>query len=362
MQELRILFPADGDCLNEYDGTVRDGTLRVTVKVASAGPVTVNGRPAVEAEGCRTAEVSLTPGQNQILAQTQRQSRQITVFWLQDSTGKYRLSSDDNIVFLWDIHRNRDKYTSIFDNPYLAMYRKAHELYGAKVHLNLFYELPHPCSYFGVRRGPFDLSMMTDRFREEWIANADWLKLNFHARSNEPACPYRDADYRQVYADGQAVQREIVRFAGRETLSEETTLHWGACTREGVRALRDLGIRTLAGYFWVRNNEPMVAYCYPPEQCEQINKRDFWYDADMQMRYGVIDDVMNLHTLPENLALLDQLYAQKTRAGFLELMIHEEFFYEDYLIHIPDYEQIVLSCCRWAAGKGYRGAFLNEAR
>ena len=70
---------------------------------------------------------------------------------------------DDNIRFLKEI--NEREYESIFEHPYLAMYRRLHEKYGLKVQLNLFYEMEG-----------FDLSRMTTRYKDEWKENADWLK------------------------------------------------------------------------------------------------------------------------------------------------------------------------------------------
>lgn len=263
MSELHFVFPIDGDCLNEYDGEMRDGKLYVKVQVSSDSPVRINGQMAKPLGAYYEAEVCLESKKNRIQAINAQETKEICVYQLQNCTGKYRLSSDDNIVFLWDINQNQDTYISIFDNSYLAMYKKAHDLYGAKVHLNLFYEMPEECSYFEVKRGYFDLSMMTDRFKEEWQANSDWLKLNFHAKSDEPACPYKDTDYNRIYEDCKKVQQEIIRFAGKETLSEETTIHWGACTYEGVQAVRDLGIKILAGYFQIQNGETLVSYHYP---------------------------------------------------------------------------------------------------
>jgi hypothetical protein len=46
-----------------------------------------------------------------------------------------------------------------------------HELYGTKVTLFLFYE-----------SGGFNLSRMSERYREEFCSQAEWLKLGFHAR------------------------------------------------------------------------------------------------------------------------------------------------------------------------------------
>ncbi|MBQ8310565.1 MAG: hypothetical protein IJX80_06105 [Clostridia bacterium] len=42
-----------------------------------------------------------------------------------------------------------------------------------------------------VNRPYFNLSMRTDKFKEEFHANADWLKLSFHAKSEFPPKPYQ---------------------------------------------------------------------------------------------------------------------------------------------------------------------------
>lgn len=362
MSQLRFIFPIDGDCLNAFDGAIREGGLYTEVVVASDSPVDINGQPATEKGGRYVAEVCLLPGKNRLTAKNDSLCEEICVYRLENSIGRYRLSSDDNIVFLWDIHQNRDTYTSIFDNSYLAMYKKAHDLYGAKVHLNLFYALEDDYARFGNPRGYFDLSMMTDRFKDEWRANSDWLKLNFHAMSDLPDCPYKHTDYERIYADCKKVQQEIIRFAGEETLSEETTVHWGECTSEGVRALRDLGVKTLAGYFWMKNGAPMVAYCYEEAMVEHINKRDFWFDHGLDMMYAVIDDVMNLHDVAKNIRILDSVREDDHRSGFIEIMIHEQYYQPDDIAHIPEFEEIVLECCRWAAEKGYKGAFLSEIK
>ena len=62
---------------------------------------------------------------------------------------------DDNIRFFRDLSNGNQ--ASLFEHPYLAMYKRLHEKYGLKIQLNLFYEMPG-----------FDLSQMTNRFRQEW--------------------------------------------------------------------------------------------------------------------------------------------------------------------------------------------------
>ena len=92
----------------------------------------------------------------------------------------YRLSLDDNIWFLQDIARSG--YASLFDNPYLRMYRDIHEQYGTKVHINIYYECPE--------NGGFTLREFPDRYQPEWERNADWLRLSLYQITWSPL-PFR---------------------------------------------------------------------------------------------------------------------------------------------------------------------------
>lgn len=361
-KKTHFVFPIDGDVLNKYDGEERNGKLYIKVKVDSDSPVKVNGKEAVKCGDFYTAEVCINEGKTTLVAEGENARDEISVFTLKKHIGYYRLSSDDNIIFLYDINKNKDKYNSIFDNPYLAVYKKAHDLYDACVHLNIYYEMPAEHKYFKEKREYFNLSMMTDKFKDEWKANSDWLKLNFHAKADQPDKPYIDTDYNKIYNECKQVMDEVVRFAGEETLSKETTVHWGAVTYEGTKAVRDLGIKSLAGYFVLEGGRPVVSYFYPKYLVDYLSQRDFWYDTELDILYCKIDRVLNLHTADVCVELLNCMYAQKTRSGFIELMMHEEYFYPDCSLYEEDFEQRVLEPCRWAYEKGYRGLFLDDVR
>lgn len=361
-KKTHFVFPIDGDVLNEYDGTVRDGKLYIEAKVESDSPVKINGVDAVLKDGFYTAEVCIEGEKTVLVAEGSNARDEIAVFTLKKHIGYYRLSSDDNIIFLYDINKNKDKYKSIFDNPYLAVYKKAHDLYGACVHLNIYYEMTAEHIYFTETREYFNLSMMTDKFKAEWQANSDWLKLNFHAKADQPDKPYIDTDYDRIYGDCKKVMEEIVRFAGEETLSKETTVHWGAVTYEGTKAVRDLGIKSLAGYFVLSGGHPSVSYFYPKGLVEYLSQRDFWYDTELDILYCKIDRVLNLHTAEETIDLLNFMNAKKTRSGFIELMMHEEYFYPDCTLYEPDFVERVLEPCRWVYEHGYKGLFLDDVR
>ena len=94
---------------------------------------------------------------------------------------------DDNIrAFAW-VAKNRCE--SIFEHPYFAMLKRLHEAFALRVQLNMFY-----------KGKSFSLAEMPDRYRAEFAANADWLKMSFHSR-RENVKPYENSGYKEVFFD-----------------------------------------------------------------------------------------------------------------------------------------------------------------
>ena len=362
---IKFVFPTSGDCLNEYDGVLNENNLTVKVLVSAheGHEVLICGKKA-EFDGQNyCAEIEIAGYKNTFIAEdkTSGECAKITVFKLNDVVGKYRLSSDDNILFLQDITKNKDVYTSIFENPYLAVYKKAHDLYGAKVHLNLFYEFI-PNEHFTEHTEYFNLSMMTDKFKDEFIANSDWLKLAFHAKSEFPDMPYKNTTFEQIKEDCINVCREIIRFAGKECINDTTTVHWGEVNREGVRALRSLGFKSLTGYLTFDDSgNPLVSYYLDREQIKHADTRDFWYDEDEDMMFGRIDLVTNLKTYDWVMSEIKEIVAHPGRRGFVSTMIHEQYFHKDYSGYLPDFENRVLDVCKYLYDNGYKGCHIADA-
>ncbi|PWM41135.1 MAG: hypothetical protein DBX52_02145 [Clostridiales bacterium] len=365
--EFHFQFPLDGDCLNCYDGQETPEGLLITVRVngRAGSRVAVNEQPAEWNGTCYTCGILLRHYRTTLEAAdlNSGEKTSIAVYKLHDPVGKYRLSSDDNILFLQDINDHKDTYQSIFDNPYLAVYKKAHDLYGACVHINIYYEYTEEeMKDFSAHKTYFNLSMMTDRFKPEWQQNADWLKLSFHARKNYPNRPYQNATIAQISRDIELVHREISRFAGKEVLPPVTTLHFGASNLAVTRVLREYGYRGLTGYFEIdKHGEPLVAYHYPVDLTRHVGGRDFWKDNQEDIMYGRIDLVLNEKKEPDQLIQkLEELKGDPHRAGFVSLLMHEEYFYEDYIGYREKFEQLILEPCRWCYEHGYRGALMSE--
>lgn len=364
--KIRFAFPLDGDCLNIYDGTERDGVLWVKVKVEADKDrkIEVNQIPASYNGECFEVEVPIGGYRNNLVAKDANGNEEkIVVYKLKNPTGIYRLSSDDNILFLQDINDHKDTYKSIFENPYLAMYKEAHDKYGATVQLNIHWEYEADNEYFSdENRKDFNLSMMTDKFKDEFIANSHWLRLSFHAREPQTCMPYLHTDMKTISYDAERVYREVIRFAGEETLStHNTTIHWGECTRDGMRAMSNLGLRGAYGYFDIKaDGNPSVSYFYPKNFVEYLHNRDFWMDTEEDILYGKIDLVLNSYPLEEIVPRLEKVKANPHNYGCVEIMIHEQYFHEDYVNYIPEFREIVWTACKWCADNGYKGYYLQD--
>lgn len=351
---LSFLFPVDGDMLTERDGEVRNGRLHITVRIAGPGgrSVRVNGTPAREENGVYLAEIALADYRCTIAAAYGDGEAEtgIVAYWLRQAAGKYRLSVDDAIWFLRDIARHSDTYRSIFDNPYLAVFKEAHDKYGAKVQFNVYYQTDG-----------FDLTQMPDKFKPEWRANADWIRLTFHALQNDPPKPYKHASAAEVAADCERVTAQIVRFAGEELLEPATTVHWGEATLEGCLALRKFGFRGLAGYFRLVDGEPIVSYYLDRAQTAHVGDRDFWKDHSTDIVFVKIDAVLDRLNLGEIVPALERMKTQPGQSAFADIMIHEQYYYSHYQAYQPEYRDKVLTAARWAAENGYEPAFLGDS-
>ena len=155
---------------------------------------------------------------------------------------------DDNIRFFRELSEKNGK--SLFTHPYLKMLKELHDDFGVKIQMNLFYQ-----------DTKFDLSAFSDKYRKEWENNSDWLKMSFHSEK-EDVCPYENAGYEQVYSECEKVQREILRFAGKDSLAKTTTIHYCKTTLDGLNALKKCGIKGLLGLYG-DEEDPQTSYLNP---------------------------------------------------------------------------------------------------
>lgn len=246
---------------------------------------------------------------------------------------------DDNIKFLREL--SYGSYESLFDHPYTAMYRRLHERFDLKIQLNLFFE-----------EGYFDLSMMPDKYRDEWKQSSSWLKLSFHSRL-ENENPYIESNYGEVFHDATAVRREIERFAGGESLAKTTTVHWCRATSEGVRALKDAGVCGLLGLYG-SETAPRSSYQSSKEEGDLIRRGAIV--ASGGVAYAGIDVVLNSF---EPDVIIEKL-TPLTDRELIKVMIHEQYFHPNYKAYQPNFEEKLKRTFAFLCEKGYTSRFFEE--
>lgn len=352
-------FPVDGVMLTETSGERIGDTLKI--QVIFNGPtgrsLSLNGIPLIETGHCvYKCEYTLDSYKN-TLTVTDADSDSvwsIDVFFLKKGYKKYRFTLDDNIWFLQNLTENKDVFKSMFEDPYLALLKSIHDKHGSKFHLNCYYETP--------RHGGFNLTQMTDKYKDEWKANSDWLRLSFHANADKPDRPYLCATYEQAYFEMERVHREIIRFAGEEAFSKTImSVHWGDCSIEAAKAFRNLGIRALIDQFseHTDNNTDLRLYC-DSEQCSILRKYGFLYDKELDMFLYMYNSGIQRKQPEEIPALMERQVKQIPLFDVKNVCLHEQYFYPEFKWHQNNYYEKLDTTAQWCRDNGYEPMFMDE--
>jgi hypothetical protein len=298
---------------------------------------------------------------------------------------------DDVIWVLRDVARQRPK--RLFDNPYLKMLKRAHDDYGVKVQLNVFYRT----SYF-YGNDEFTLAQMPDIYKEEWEAASSWLKLSLHAKEEFPDYPFVNASYEDVKQLFNTVKAEILRFAGEASFTYGFCPHWNPVSEQGVRALYDCGVRLMdvsvgdakdyngdpdslpyghamrllhhrqpetrvysRGGPNVAINRSICAYNhFSSEQLAQtVGTCKTVYDAATGMRFKKFHlPELTLNLIPcENVEPVLTPFIGREYVG---VCTHEQYFYEDYFAYQPDYAEKIYRMGELLHKNGYEFIFIDE--
>jgi len=297
---------------------------------------------------------------------------------------------DDVIWVFRDLTRQRP--ASLFDNPFIKMLKTAHDKYGLKTQLNLFYRT----SYF-YGNDEFSLAEMTDAYKAEWEQASDWLKLAFHAKEEFPDYPHVNASYEDIKTIFENIKKEVVRFAGEKSFTYGVTPHWGPVSLDGVRALYDCGVRIM----WctdgekheyngdpnslpyghslrlLNNRKPETMVCtrgsrdvainnsiccqnhITSEQAELTNRTfNYVVDEETGMGYKKFFCVSALNLIPYD--EIENDFAPYLGDDFFCLGNHEQYFYEDYLAYQPDYADKIYKMSKILHDNGYEFIFVDE--
>lgn len=175
--------------------------------------------------------------------------------WNLGGGGQIHFSVDDVITVFEDLTEN--ERSSIFENEMLGFFRECHEKYGAKFSLYCYYESED-----------FNLSMVSDSYREEFMEHADWLTFGFHYRNGvEPD----EISVEKIVNDYRQLTSELVRITGNTCSTIRLSYFRGSY--EVCSALKELGINCL-----LTADDDRQSYYFDEKVNLYIDKNDMYYD------------------------------------------------------------------------------------
>ncbi len=353
--ELQIIEPMDGAVMHARLGREVDGGLEVEISGAapSGAEVLVQGRPASRSGEAFRGTAVLRQRETTVVVTSgsgaARQQKEVRLVWDRHSRKRYRIVIDDNSFFLRDI--TQKDYASLFDCFYLKILKDLNVKYGARFTLNIYY----------TTGDDWNLTQFPDKYRDEWEANANWLRLAFHAYANEPAWPYRDAPVEKLLADMDLIEPQIHRFAGPKTFSPVAVVHWGMTRPEAWKALYDRGSRVLGGYFrQSAQGEWQVNYRVDDVRSEWLSRHDLLKDFPSGMIFSRVDMVVNNTPLDQVVPVLEAVVADPRQAEVVDLLTHEQYFWPFYQVYLPDHAQRLDRAIGFLTERGYKPVFLQD--
>jgi hypothetical protein len=213
--------------------------------------------------------------------------------------------------------------------------------------------------YYTTEDG-FELPQFPDRHKCEWQDNSHWLKLAFHAYANNPARPYQYTPAEHLIADLDKVAEQIHRFAGEQTYSPPTVIHWGMVQPTALKPLYERGVRVLSGNFNCYNGIWDINYFLDDDRSEYISRHDALMDFDSGIVFSNIDIICNSTPIERIAPTLEPLTKDPNRAEIMDLFTHEQYFWPFYHNHIPDHVQRLDAAICWVTEHGYKPVFFHE--
>jgi len=296
--------------------------------------------------------------------------------------------TDDVIWVFRDLAKHRPK--SAFDNPFLAMFKEAHDKYGAKIQLNIFLETDD--RYEGEK---FHISDMPDIYKDEFAAASDWLKFGLHARSEFPDSPYLNADYEEAKRDFTELKKQILRFASEENFALAMCPHWLPLSYEACVAAKEVGIKLMdvtygervpfeRGIVTASDEERFLQGTKPHSSLFRRQIRgDRYYTSLAGYNHLNTEECARLDNtsrsqLDEKTGLYFKRYCithvlnmtklediEPTFKPFMDYEVfcfanHEQYFYSDYFNYLPDYRDRVLKACEYVHENGFEFIFFED--
>lgn len=234
-------------------------------------------------------------------------------------------SVDDVIEVFMDLTENQDNYNSIFDNEMLGQFYELHQKYGIKISLYCYYE-----------QGDFNLSMVPDKYRNDFIANGSWIKFGYHAKNS--GTKLSDISPEEIEKEYLLTITELDRITGSLTHTLRLSLFQG--NKEALLTLRKYGVTT-----FLTADDNRQSYYLDEEKSHFIADNDS-YESDNLVFVSTdlrLDRLHRYNVIPRLVSIAFDSHQNK----ILTVFTHE------WLLDDNMYEKIV-DVCRFAHNYNYK--------
>lgn len=249
----------------------------------------------------------------------------------------YSFSIDDFIGAFEDITKHDTDYNSIFENETFQKLKKIHDQYGLKVTCYVFYE-----------SDGFALNQCSDKYKNEFIANASWLKFAFHSLNGSTIY---NGTKNTLVKDYKMTTDELIRIVGLETIDPVVRLASFQGDIDSVRVLSKLESVPITGLLTaddLRNSYGLSpaekAYLYSHD----LMKKDdlIYYSTDL--RIELIEDI------DAKIKEVETSAAWNNQTDYLVVFTHEWALSEENVI------KNISKLAEWAMEDGYEFDFLTH--
>lgn len=184
---------------------------------------------------------------------------------------------DDSNSIFEDLTEHEEVYSSAFDNPLLGFVKNLHDEYGIVVSFYVFYS-------WDVESGKFCLADATDAFKNDFAANADWLRFGFHAKDAR-AYETIDANEEVLYYD--MTIEQLLRITGSEACIDNfVRLDRFIASADMIQKLADTDHGIIG--LMVADDPKRLSYALSDDELLDVYKNDWYVDLE-EMNYTPTD-------------------------------------------------------------------------
>ena len=217
----------------------------------------------------------------------------------------------------------------------MKWYKELHDKYGVVISCYCYYE-----------DGDFNLSLMTNKYHDQFEGNNDWLRFGFHTINGNTN--YQNGD---IISDYQKTVQELERIVGKDSIDNVVRLQKFQGSYDGIKELTELEDQPIVGLLTA--DDDRQSYYLTSENNRYIYCHDELYDSDMGLYLFSTDFRTELvDNINSKLRELDK-DSWNNQTGDLVVFSHE------WALSMENKEKIE-TVCEYAKKKGYEFEYFEN--